>query len=312
MGTPRPEAIALVGSTGSGKTGLSLEVARRLPVEIVSMDSRSVYRGMDVGTAKVTPAERAAVPHHGIDIAEPSERFPAGQFARLAREWIRGIRERGRIPFLVGGTGFFLRALTHPIFREPELDPERRAALERWLAALDDAELHRWLAALDPPTAARLRDWGGRQRLLRALELPLLTGRPISWWHAHAPPEAPPLRPLVFVLDLPRERLDAAIDARVTGMVEAGLLDELRALVAAGCGANSPGLRAHGYQEVLPFLRGELSLDDALDEVRKATRAYSRRQLTWFRNQLPPDAVWLDGTRPRAELADEIERRVRG
>jgi tRNA dimethylallyltransferase len=302
------EALALVGTTASGKTGLSLEVARRLPVEIISMDSRQVYRGMSVGTAKVTAEERAVVPHHGIDVVEPSERFTAGRFSRLAREWIGEIAGRGRIPFLVGGTGFFLRALTHPIFREPELDPARRAAVAHELEQLDDEELHLRLAELDPPTAERLRKWGGRQRLLRALELPLLTGRPMSWWHAHAPPEAPPIRPLVFVLDVPRERVDASIDARVTAMVEAGLLDELRALVAAGYGPHSPGLRAHGYQEVLPYLRGEVELEQALDEVRRATRAYSRRQRTWFRNQLPPDAVWLDGTRPRAELADEIAK----
>jgi tRNA dimethylallyltransferase len=312
MSTPRYEALALVGSTASGKTGLSLEVARRLPVELISMDSRQVYRGMDVGTAKVTPEERAAVPHHGIDLADPSERFTAGRFARMAREWSREIRERDRIPFLVGGTGFFLRALTHPIFREPELDPERRAEVARELDALDTEELHRRLEALDPPTAERLRTWGGRQRLLRALELPMLTGKPMSWWHANAPPEAPPIHPLVFVLDVPRERVDAAIDARVSGMVEAGLLDEVRGLVAAGHGAHSPGLRAHGYQEILPYLRGEIPLEQALDEVRRATRAYSRRQRTWFRNQLPADAVWLDGTRPRAELAEEIARRVRG
>jgi tRNA dimethylallyltransferase len=300
------EALALVGPTASGKTGLSLEVARRLPVEIISMDSRQVYRGMDIGTAKVSPEERAIVAHHGIDIADPAERFTAGRFARLARQWIQEIRGRGRIPFLVGGTGFFLRALTHPIFREPELDPEQRAAVALELAGLDDQELHRRLGALDPPTAERLRDWGGRQRLLRALELPLLTGKPFSWWHANAPPEAPPLHPLVFVLDVPREQVDAVIDARVSQMVEHGLLDELRALVAAGHGDHSPGLRAHGYQELLPYLRGEIGLEQALEEVRKATRAYSRRQRTWFRNQLPADAVWLDGNRPRAELAEQI------
>jgi tRNA dimethylallyltransferase len=303
------EALALVGPTSSGKTGLSLEVARRLPVEIVSMDSRQVFRGMDVGTAKVTPEERAAVPHHGIDVAGPDERFNAGRFARLARQWIAEIRARGRVPMLVGGTGFFLRALTHPIFREPELDPRHRERLAAGLDALPTGELHRWLERLDPPTAERLRSWGGRQRLLRALELPLLTGRPLSWWHRHSPPEAPPLHPLVFVLDVPRERIDSAIDDRVTAMREAGLVDEVRRLVALGYDEHSPGLRAHGYQELLPFLRGEIPLEQALDDVRRATRAYARRQVTWFRNQLPADAVRLDGTRSREEMADEITTR---
>ncbi|HYJ81134.1 MAG TPA: isopentenyl transferase family protein, partial [Longimicrobiaceae bacterium] len=143
-----PEALAIIGPTASGKTALSIEVARRLGGEIVSMDSRAVYRGMDVGTAKPTPEERGGIPHHGIDIADPSERFSAGRWARFARDAIAEIRGRGRVAMLVGGTGFFLRALTDPIFREPELDPERRAELGRTLERLDDAELLRRLAGV--------------------------------------------------------------------------------------------------------------------------------------------------------------------
>ena len=303
-----PDLLAIVGPTASGKTALSIEVARRLDAEIVSMDSRQVYRGMDVGTAKATPAQRAAAPHHGLDLVDPDERFSAGKFARLVRGLLAEIGGRGRVPLLVGGTGFFLRALTHPIFREPALDPGRRAALAGRLEALDTDALRRWLRALDPGTAARLGGGGGRQRLLRALELPLLTGRPLSWWHREAPPEAPPLRPLVFVLDPPRDLLYAAIDARVGEMVEAGLLDEVRGLLARGYGAGDPGMNATGYAELLPALRGEVALEEALDRVRKNTRAYARRQLTWFRHQLPGDAVWLDATRPRAELADDVAR----
>jgi tRNA dimethylallyltransferase len=306
-----PEAFALVGPTASGKTALALAVAERVPIEIISMDSRQVYRGMNVGTAKPSAAERAAVPHHGIDLVDPDRRFSAAEFARMARRLVPEIRARGRIPLLVGGTGFFLRALTHPIFREPPLDPARRAALTEHLRGLETTALHAWLAALDPETAERLRSWGGRQRLLRALELPLLTGRPLSWWHRNAPPEAPPMRVGIFVLDVPREPLDRVIDGRVGAMVEAGLEAEVRALVARGFGPESPGLRAHGYQELLPYLRGETTLEHALDEVRRATRAYARRQRTWFRNQLPPDAVWLDRTRPRDELTDEIVSALR-
>jgi tRNA dimethylallyltransferase len=299
-------ALAIVGPTASGKTGVSLEVARRLPVEIISMDSRSVYRGMDIGTAKPTPEERAEVPHHGLDIADPGERFSAGQFARYARARMEEIRARGRIPLLVGGTGFFLRALTHPIFRQPEIEPARRAVLQAWLEALETEELHRWLRQLDPPTAERLRSWGGRQRLLRALELPLLTGRSLSWWHRNSPPEAPPVRVRVFVLEPPRGTVDAAIDGRVDRMVGAGLLDEVARLVAQGYDEHSPGMRAHGYQEVIPYLRGEIGLGAVLEAVRRATRAYARRQLTWFRGQLADDAVWLDATHPPAELAEGI------
>jgi tRNA dimethylallyltransferase len=206
---------------------------------------------------------------------------------------------------LVGGTGFFLRALTHPIFQEPELDPERRARLFEWMDRQTDAELHRWLSALDPESAERLRDWGGRQRLMRALEVPLLTGRTLPWWHRNSPAEETPVAVLPFVLEVPRDRLYAGIDRRVTEMVEAGLLDEVRSLVQK-YGEDAPGLNAHAYIELFPYFRGERPLDEALDLARANTRAYTRRQLTWFRTKLPEGAVWLDATRPRHELANEI------
>ena len=306
----RPEALALVGPTASGKTALSIEVARRLGAEIISMDSRSVYRGMDVGTAKPTPEERGGVPHHGIDLVEPSERFSAGEFGRYARGKIAEIRGRGRVPMLVGGTGFFLRSLTHPIFQEPPMDPEARERLGAELAELDDVVLLARLQEVDPEAAQRLSGWGGRQRLLRALEVPLLTGRTLAWWHAHSPPEAPPVAVLPFVLQVPRETLLDRVDARVGEMVRAGLVEEVRGLVER-YGEGAPGLNAHGYAELLPFLRGERSLEEALEWVRRNTRAYTKRQLTWFRHQLPKGAVWLDAMRPRGELAEEIERRWR-
>jgi tRNA dimethylallyltransferase len=297
------DALAITGPTGSGKTALSVEVARRLDGEVISMDSRSVFRGMDIGTAKPTPEERGAVPHWGIDLVEPSERFGAGRWARYAREKIAEIRGRGRVPMLVGGTGFFLRALTHPIFTEPPLDPAARDRITRLMERLDDAELHRWLAALDPESAERLRAWGGRQRLMRALEVPLLTGRTLPWWQCNSPPEAEPVPVLTFVLELPRERLYEGINRRMTEMAEAGLEDEVRALVAR-YGEVAPGLNAHGYAELMPYLRGERTLDAALDLARKNTRDYTRRQLTWYRTQLPADTPRLDATRPRAELAE--------
>jgi tRNA dimethylallyltransferase len=300
-----PDALAIVGPTASGKTALSIEVARRVDGEIISMDSRSVFRGMDIGTAKPTPEEQGGIPHWGIDIAEPSERFNAARWADYAREKIAQIRARGRVPMLVGGTGFFLRALTHPIFQEPELDADRRTRLHAWMDRQSDEELHRWVAALDPETGERLRGWGGRQRLMRALEIPLLTGRTLPWWHRNAPPVETPVPVLPFVLQVPRERLFAAIDRRVTEMVEAGLLDEVRGLVER-YGEKAPGLNAHAYIELFPYFCGERSLDEALELARKNTRDYTKRQLTWFRTKLPDGAVWLDATRPRAELADEI------
>ncbi|MBV9774351.1 MAG: tRNA (adenosine(37)-N6)-dimethylallyltransferase MiaA [Gemmatimonadetes bacterium] len=298
-------ALALVGPTASGKTALSLGVARALGAEIISMDSRSVFRGMDVGTAKPTPEERQGIPHHGIDLVDPDVRFNAGEFGRYARERIEEIRARGRVPMLVGGTGFFLRALTHPIFREPELDPNERSRLLAELEELEDAALLQKLRDVDPEAAERFATWGGRQRILRALEVPLLTGHTLAWWHQAAPPEAEPVSILPFVLDVPRERLKAAIDRRTDEMVAAGLVEEVQALVHR-FGEDAPGLNAHGYAEMIPYLKGERTLEEALELVRRNTKAYTKRQVTWFRHQLPEGAVWLDGTRPQEELAREI------
>lgn len=300
------DALVITGPTASGKTALSIEVARRIGAEIISMDSRQVYRGMDIGTAKVTPEERGEIPHFGLDLVDPDERYSAGRFARDAHRWIREIRGRGHVPLLVGGTGFFLRALTDPLFQEPDLPVERRERLKKYLDSQSDETLMRWLEILDPESAATLRAQGGRQRIARALEVALLTGRTLPWWQRHAPPQMTPIHPLVFVLDLPREQLYQRINARVHDMIDAGLVDEVRGLLERGYDLGDPGMNATGYVEMIPYLRGEYSLDDAIDAIQRATRRYARRQLTWFRHQLPPDAVWLDATRPRHELADTI------
>lgn len=300
------DALVITGPTASGKTALSIEVARRIGAEIISMDSRQVYRGMDIGTAKVTPEERGEIPHFGLDLVDPDERYSAGRFARDAHRWIREIRGRGHVPLLVGGTGFFLRALTDPLFQEPDLPVERRERLKKYLDSQSDETLMRWLEILDPESAATLRAQGGRQRIARALEVALLTGRTLPWWQRHAPPQMMPIHPLVFVLDLPREQLYQRINARVHDMIDAGLVDEVRGLLERGYDLGDPGMNATGYVEMIPYLRGEYSLDDAIDAIQRATRRYARRQLTWFRHQLPSDAVWLDATRPRHELADTI------
>jgi tRNA dimethylallyltransferase len=299
-------AIVLTGATATGKTALAMEVAAVIEAEIISADSRQVYRGLDIGTAKATPAETARIPHHGLDLVAPSERYSAGRFARDARRWVAEIRGRGRVPLLVGGTGFFIRALTHPLFQEPTLEPASRERLHGYLAALPAGELRRWLDAIDTDAAGRLREAGGRQRVMRALEVALLTGRTLAWWHRHAPPRETPLEAAIFVLDLPRPILYQRIDQRVDAMVAAGLVEEVRGLVDQGFRPGDPGMNATGYPEIMACLRGEIDLDEAKDRIRRATRRYARRQLTWFRNQLPPGATWLDGTRPMNELRDEV------
>lgn len=302
----RPRALALTGPTTSGKTSLGLALARRLGGEIVSMDSRQVYRGMDIGTDKVTARERAGVPHYGLDLVDPDERYSAGRYARDVRRWIPEIEARGHVPLLVGGTGFFLRAVLEPIFREPPLDPARRRALRAALGRVPLDTLGRWVERLDPERAS-LAAAGGRQRVERTLEVPLLTGRPLSWWHREAPADGPAVPCLVVCLRCPREELDRRIDARVSRMVERGFLDEVRGLVEAGYGPDDPGMSGTGYREVAAALRGEMTVDEALDEMRRQTRRYARRQLTWFRNQLPDTTLVLDGALGRDALLDRIE-----
>jgi tRNA dimethylallyltransferase len=300
-----PVFIAIVGPTCVGKTDLSLEVAARLGGEIVSMDSRQVYRGMDVGTDKVPQEDRQRIPHHGLDLLDPDTSYSAGQFARDARGWIDGIRGRGRVPVLVGGTGFFLKAVRDPIFREPELDPDRRAALKAHLSSLPGATLASWVRRLDPQRA-ELAVAGGPQRMARTLEVALLTGRPLSWWHVNAPAEAPGIPGMAALMELPREMLYQRINERVGRMVEAGLVEEVGALLDRGFTRDDPGMSGTGYREVAAYLRGECTLDGALEEMRRATRRYARRQLTWFRNQLDSPLI-LDATRPISELADAVE-----
>ena len=306
-GAGAPSFLAITGATGSGKTALSLHVARALGAEIISMDSRQIYRGMDIGTAKATPRERAAVPHFGIDIRDPGERYSAGAFARDARRWIEAIRARGRVPLLVGGTGLFLKALAEPFFCEPELEGAARAAAESALDELPRAGLARWVRALDP-ARAELAIAGGRQRMTRTALIALLTGRPLSWWHARHGSGAAPLRGVVCLVGVPREVLDARIRARVRQMVEAGFAGEVAALLHAGCSRDDPGLNAVGYREMADYLDGVITLDEAARRTRAATRRYARRQATWFRHQLGGGTVKVDGTAPiEAQSARVVE-----
>lgn len=299
-----PSFLCLTGPTTSGKTALSLLVAERLGGEVVSMDSRQVYRGMDIGTDKVGLEDRARVPHHGLDLVDPDERYSAGRFARDARDWIVGIRSRGRIPLLTGGTGFFLRALTEPIFREPAMDASRLRLLR---GVLDDTAvevLSHWVGRLDPERAPVARA-GGRQRLARTVEVALMTGRPLSWWHRHSGTEGPPLKGLIVILDLSRPRLDANIEARAHRMVELGLIEEVRGLMDAGFSEDAPGMTGTGYREIAAHILGRIALDDALDKMTTQTRQYSRRQLTWFRGQLPA-APRIDATESIQAQADQV------
>jgi tRNA dimethylallyltransferase len=300
-----PRFLAVTGPTASGKTDLSLALAQRLSVEVISMDSRQVYRGMDIGTDKVLREATSAVPHHGLDLIDPDERYSAGRFARDVRRWIPEIEARGSLPLIVGGTGFFLRAVTDPIFAEPDMDTERLEALRAWIGGQPRDRLERWVTMLDPDRAETAIA-GGPQRMGRTLEVALLSGRRLSWWHHAAPAEAEGVPGMIVVLDLPREEMDRRIDDRVSGMVGRGLVEEVQALLDAGYGPGDPGMSGTGYREIAAHLAGETTLEAAVEEIRANTRRYARRQLTWFRHQLPETAVRVNALEPVEAQRDQV------
>jgi len=279
--------VAIVGPTASGKSALALRVAERSGGEIVSADSRQVYRGMDVGTAKPTVAERQRVPHHCIDLVDPSEPYDAARYQRDGRAALADIASRGKTAYVVGGTGLYVRALLDGLLLEAApTDPELRASLERRAAAEGPATLHRELARIDPTAAERV-DPRNARRVVRYLELATLAGR--------VPQEREPrVAARRIGLDPPRAWLDERIGARVRQMVADGVLEETRRLVAAGVDQRLPSMSGHGYVHWAAHLRGELGLDAAIAATAKDVRAYSRRQMTWFRRD--PEIRWVDPT----------------
>jgi len=301
----RPPVVALLGPTGTGKTGLALTLAQRIGGEIVSVDSRQAYRGMAVGTAAPSPAQLERVRHHGVGFLAPGERYGAGRFGRLARGWIEEIQGRGREPLLVGGTGFFYRALVRPIFREPDLDPERRRRLERWIERGDGEALADWVRVLDPALARRLPVLDP-QRVQRALEVALLTGRPLTWWQQHGRPEAEPVATRAVVLELDPEEHRRRLRERADLMLDGGWREEVEALLEAGHTRGSIPFRTIGYAAVAEWIAGEISRADALARILRDTWAYARRQRTWFRHQLPGGVLRLDAADAPERLAERI------
>ena len=313
MTDARPLVPVIVGPTAVGKTAVAAALAELEPVTVISADARQVYRGLDIGTAKPEHALRARVPHLGIDLVDPGERYSAGQFARDAAGWLAETRDAGRLPLVVGGTGFYVRALAEGLFREPPLDPGRRDQLRQWTEGLPSADLARWAGRLD-----RRFVGGGRQRAARGVEVALLTGRPLSWWQ-HEARETGAMRPWYIHLTMPRDLLHRRIAARVQGMLAAGLVAEVAGVLTRGVPAGAPGLDAVGYREVIARLQGTLAEADLGPAIIIATRRYAKRQETWFRHQLrAPSAgrgepeIWtLDATEEPAVIAQRVHERWR-
>lgn len=300
--------IAIVGPTAVGKTALTLSLAEKVGGEVISADSMQVYRGMDIGTAKLTPAERARIPHHLIDVVEPGEAFSAADYQRLARAAVDEIASRGRIPVFSGGTGMYIRAAIDDYnFVTVSNNPRVRDELRRQARDTGLSQLYARLTDLDPPVAARVHK-NDERRIIRALEVFETTGRPLSFWESQKDARQAIYDAVFIGLDRPRAELYARIDQRVETMVATGLLDEVSALMTRGM-----SLVAHqalGYKEVIPFLEGRCSFQEMMETLKRETRRYAKRQLTWFRADAR--VQWLnisDEAKAQAEIMAILARR---
>jgi tRNA dimethylallyltransferase len=296
-----PKIVALVGPTSVGKTALALALAEHVPIEVVSADSRTVYRWMDIGTAKPTALEQQRLPHHLLDLVDPDESYSLALFQQQALAAIERIRSRGRLPVLVGGAGLYVSAVCEGLSLpdvapdiELRRDLEARARAEGWQVLQGD------LAAVDPVSAARI-DPRNVRRVIRALEVFHATGRPFSAWQK---PVTPPVRSVQIGLHLERQALYQRIDARIDHWMSHGFVSEVQSLLARGYAPSLPSMSGLGYREVALFLAGEIDLDAATAQFKQATHQYAKRQMTWFGRK--PDIVWLDAASATASQLLEL------
>lgn len=305
--------IIIAGPTAAGKTKTSIALAKMTGGEIISADSMQVYRHMDIGSAKVMPKERQGVPHHLIDVLEPTEEFNVVRFQALAKEAMKEIYARGRIPVLVGGTGFYIQSVLYDIdFTENEGDPACRRELERLAAEQGNEALYRLLADIDPEAAETLHP-NNVKRIVRALEYHRLTGRKISEHNQEQRGKSSPYDAYYFVLTMDRSTLYQRIDRRVELMLEQGLVEEVVKLKEMGLTKNDVSMQGLGYKEILAYLEGETTLEEAVYTIKRDTRHFAKRQLTWFRRE--PEAVWIDcdpGRRTAENIADELLTYISG
>ena len=301
-GTPA-FAVAVIGPTGSGKSDLALDLAGWLGGEIVNCDSVQLYRYLDIGTAKTPPEHRRGIRHHLVDILNPDEVFTAGDYQRLGRATLADVASRGRVPVVVGGTGFYLRALLDGLVA----GPSRVGALRERLALRGAGSLHRLLTRFDPDAAARIHP-NDTQKLIRALEVRLATGKPLSALHQQAPEPLDGFRVLKIGLDPPRDALAERIDERCARMFADGIVNEVRQILAMGYPPESKALESIGYRESLQVIRGVIEEAEALELTRAATRQYAKRQRTWFRREA--DVHWIHDFGHQPETVEAAKRHV--
>ncbi|RHQ17472.1 tRNA (adenosine(37)-N6)-dimethylallyltransferase MiaA [Lachnospiraceae bacterium AM48-27BH] len=304
--------IILTGPTAVGKTDLSIQLAKAINGEIISADSMQVYRHMDIGSAKVTPEEMDGVPHHLIDVLEPEEEFNVVVFQKLAKEALTGIYERGHIPIIVGGTGFYIQALLYDIdFTENDGDTAIRRELEKLAQTQGAGCLHQMLQEIDPESAAAIHQ-NNVKRVIRAIEFYRQTGKKISLHNEQEREKQSPYQFLYYVLDTDRKTLYERIDRRVDRMMEHGLVDEVKHLADMGCTRDMVSMQGLGYKEILDYLSGEITLEEAVYILKRDTRHFAKRQITWFKRER--DVRWLeleqfqnDRKKVLEHILDEIE-----
>jgi len=299
----RPKLLVLCGPTAVGKTALALDLADILDAEVISADSRQVYRTMDVGTAKPTRGELARVRHHLIDVVWPNEDFHAAKFVDLARQALNDICQRGRRPLLVGGTGLYIRALTEGLLHAPGADRELRRQLHARANAEGSAVLHAELADVDPESAARLHQ-NDLVRIVRALEV-FAAGRTLSSLQEEHGFRSQPYRTLKIALNLEREELYRRIELRAEAMFDKGLIEEAEALLQSGYDQTLKTLQTIGYRQAFAVLRGEMTREEAIDDLKRSTRRYAKQQLTWFRKD--KSIIWLESSGDFATIRKLIE-----
>lgn len=286
----RSPVIVIVGPTGVGKTALAILLARSLHGEIISADSRQVYRLMDIGTAKPTPEERAQAPQHLVDVLDPDQDLSLAEFQSMAYQRIEQVLRQGKLPLLVGGTGQYVHAVIEG-WGIPDVapHPELRADIESFAEVYSSTALHAWLGEIDPPAAFAI-DYRNVRRVVRALEVYLVSGAPISQHQTRTPPS---YNFLVIGLTRPRDILYARIDQRIDEMIASGFVEEVRQLVARGYGRGLPSMSSLGYPEILSYLEGEFPLEEAVAAMKRETRRFIRHQANWFR-PTDPSIQWFD------------------
>jgi len=289
--TVKPKIVVICGPTALGKTSIAIDIARAFSGEIVGADSMQIYRYMDIGTAKPTPDERSCVTHHMIDIVNPDEHFDAKQFAKMAQEKIIKLYVRGVTPFVVGGTGLYIKALVQGLFKADPADPHVRERLKKEARIYGSDFLHKRLSQHDPDTAKRIHP-NDTYRIIRALEVHELTGKTITELHREHMFSDKPFRVLKIGLHMDRELMYDRIDRRVDAMIKAGFIDEVKGLLDTGYPADLKSMQSIGYRHLVDFIQGRCPWDETLRTLKRDTRRYAKRQMTWFK--VDSEIIWTE------------------